>query len=129
MDGDAAWIAFQGALPDGALELIEALPFDVEIRTNFVISETERGLAAGAALGAFADVVAPVTASASIEPGTTEIHIVYQGGNLPAGVDLETIVVGAAETSVRELDGSLTFTVTYEESDTPVAEPEPGGTA
>lgn len=124
IDGDAAWVAFQGALPDGALGLIEALPFDVEIRTNFVVSETERGLATGAALGAFSDVVQPVTASASVEPGATEIHIVYQGGILPADVDLDAVVLGAAETAVRELDDSLTFTVTYEQLGTPTAEPE-----
>lgn len=124
MDGDAAWIAFQGALPEGALGLIEALPFDVEIRTNFVVSETERGLATGAALGAFSDVVHPVTASASIEPGATEIHIVYQGGILPTGVDLDSVVLGAAETAVRELDDFLTFTVTYEQMGTPTTEPE-----
>lgn len=131
LDGDAAWVAFQGAVPDGALELIAALPFEVEIRTNFVVSERERGLASGAALGAFSDVVQPVTASASVEPGATEIHVVYQGGILPAGVDLDAIVVGAAEIAVRELDDSLTFTVTYEELDTPAVETEvlSGGTA
>lgn len=57
VDGDAAWIAFQGAAPNGALGVIEALPFDVEIKTNFGISETECGLAADAALGAFSDLV------------------------------------------------------------------------
>ncbi len=126
LDGEAPWLAFKGAVPDDALGLIEALPFHVEVRTNWPISERERELASGAALGAFSDVVRPDTATAWIEPGTTQIHISYQGGILPAGLDLDAAIIRAAQIAVSGLDESLTFTVSIEESDAPVAATETG---